>query len=133
MPKEATMTDTMTNVNTAIDRYIDAWNETDPAQRRALIAQTWTDDATYIDPLVIAEGRDAIAATIAAVQEQFPGFTFRLAGRPDTHHNLARFTWELTPSADAEPLVVGFDVAVLSDNGRLQAVHGFLDKAPGQP
>lgn len=126
------MTDTMTNVNAVIARYIDTWNEPDPVRRQALIADTWTEDAAYIDPLVVAEGRDAIAATIGAVQEQFPGFTFRLAGQPDTHHNLARFTWELASSANAEPLVVGFDVAVLSDDGRLQAVHGFLDKVPGQ-
>jgi hypothetical protein len=36
----------------------------------------------YIDPLAVAEGRDAIAATIAPVQQQFPGFMFRLTGAP---------------------------------------------------
>jgi hypothetical protein len=52
-------------------------------------------------------------------------------GRPvDAHHDLARFTWELGP-VDAEPLVIGFDVAVLSDDGRIRTVHGFLDKVPG--
>jgi hypothetical protein len=129
------MTDTMTNINTVIDRYIDTWNETDPVRRQALVAQTWAEDAVYIDPLVVAEGRNAIAATIGAVQEQFPGFTFRLAGQSDAHHNLARFTWELASSVDAEqqPLVVGFDVAVLAEDGRLQAIYGFLDKVPGQP
>ncbi|HET8523004.1 MAG TPA: nuclear transport factor 2 family protein [Thermomicrobiales bacterium] len=124
------MIDTMTNVNAVIDRYIDAWNESNPAARMALIDETWTEDAVYIDPLVAASGREAIAATIGAVQEQFPGFTFRLAGQPDSHHNLARFTWELAASAEAVPLVVGFDVAVLSEDGRLRAVHGFLDKVP---
>ena len=31
--------------------------------------------------------------------------------------------------ASAEPLVIGFDVAVL-DEGRIRQVHGFLDKVP---
>jgi SnoaL-like domain len=122
----------MTDVNPVIDRYIAIWNETDPARRRDLIARTWTEDASYVDPLVVAEGRDAIDSTVAAAQEQFPGFAFRLAGLVDAHHNLARFTWELAPAADGEALVVGFDVAVLADDGRLREVHGFLDKVPAQ-
>jgi hypothetical protein len=43
---------------------------------------------------------------------------------------LARFSWELAPSEATEPLVIGFDVAVLAEDGRLQVVHGFLDKVP---
>jgi SnoaL-like domain len=120
----------MTDVSTVIDRYINMWNETDASRRRDLIAQTWTDDASYIDPLVVAEGPDAIDATVAAVQTQFPGFAFRLASLVDAHHNLARFTWELAPNGADEAVVVGFDVAVLSDDGRLRDVHGFLDKVP---
>ena len=37
--------------------------------------------------------------------------------------------WELGP-AGAEAIVVGFDVAVLAEDGRMEAVHGFLDKVP---
>jgi SnoaL-like domain len=119
----------MTDVSTVIDRYINMWNETDASRRRDLIAQTWTDDASYIDPLVVAEGPDAIDATVAAVQTQFPGFAFRLAGPVDAHHNLARFSWELAPNG-GEAIVVGFDVAILSEDGRLRDVHGFLDRVP---
>ena len=32
-----------------IDRYFDAWNETDGARRRELIAATWARDADYRD------------------------------------------------------------------------------------
>ena len=120
----------MTSTTRVIDRYIAIWNETDPARRRDLIASTWTEDASYLDPLVAAEGADAIDATIAAVQQQFPGFTFRLGGPVDAHHNLARFTWELAPKTDQEAIVVGFDVVVFAPDGRLQQVHGFLDKVP---
>jgi hypothetical protein len=77
----------------------------------------------------VAEGADAFDATIAAVQGQFPDFTFRLAGVPDAHHDQARFTWELGPAGGAA-LVVGFDVAVLAPDGRIRAVYGFLDKVP---
>jgi hypothetical protein len=110
-------------------RYIDAWNETDTTARRAAVDTLYTDDARYIDPMAVAEGRDAITSMIGAVQEQFPDFTFRLAGPVDGHHNQARFGWELGPAGSPAP-IVGFDVAVTDDAGRIRTVLGFLDKVP---
>ena len=39
----------MTNVNETVVRYIAAWNERDPKRRRELVAETWTEDGSYID------------------------------------------------------------------------------------
>jgi hypothetical protein len=119
----------MTTHDELAKRYIDTWNETDPASRRAAVDELYAEGARYVDPLAAAEGREAIAAMIGAVQQQFPGFTFRLAGPVDGHHNQARFGWELGP-AGAEAPIVGFDVAVHDDSGRIQTVLGFLDKVP---
>lgn len=113
-----------------IARYLDCWNETDPSARRKLIDGGWAPGAEYIDPLAEAHGRDAIDATIAAVQGQFPGLVFTLAGPVDAHHRQARFTWGLGPEG-GEPLVVGSDVAVTGEDGQIVAVFGFLDKVPG--
>ena len=119
----------MSDINDTVEAYLAAWNETDPAARRAAVDAMATPDVTYVDPIAVAEGADALDATIAAVQGQFPGFTFRLASGPDAHHDQARFTWELGP-AGGEALVVGFDVVLLAPDGRIRAVHGFLDKVP---
>ena len=113
-----------------VQRYIASWNETDPARRRKLVGELWTDEASYIDPLAEAHGPDAIDAVIAAVQEQFPGAVFTLLEPADAHHSQARFRWGLG-AAGAEPLAVGFDVAVAAADGRLASVFGFLDKVPG--
>ena len=113
-----------------IERYIACWNQTDPGLRRKLIDEVWAEDASYTDPLGEAVGHEAIDATIAAVQQQFPGFSFTLLGPVDSHHRQARFTWGLAPDG-AEPVVIGFDVAVAGDDGRLTGVLGFLDKVPG--
>jgi len=112
-----------------IARYLACWNETDPAARRKMIDETWAEDGRYIDPLADARGRDALDATIAAAQGQFPGFVFTLAGPVDAHHQQARFTWGLGPEG-AEPLVVGFDVAVTDDDNKIHTVLVFLDKFP---
>jgi hypothetical protein len=74
-------------------------------------------------------GRAAIEATIATVQAQFPGFVFSAVGSVDAHHNQARFNWGLGPAGD-EPIVLGFDVVVLDEDGRIDVVLGFLDKVP---
>jgi hypothetical protein len=116
-------------VHEVIERYIACWNQTDPGLRRKLIDETWAPAASYIDPLGEATGREAIDATIAAAQAQFPGFSFTLLGPVDSHHRQARFTWGLGPDG-VEPVVVGFDVALAGDDGRLATVLGFLDKVP---
>lgn len=110
-------------------RYIDAWNESDPTIRRAAVDALFSADASFVDPLAVAEGPEAINATIAAVQEQFPGFEFRLVGPVDAHHDQARFRWELGP-ANQEAPIVGFDVVLTDGSGRIQKVLGFFDKVP---
>ena len=52
-------------------------------------------------------------------------FTYPVAGLL-----IARFGWELIPEGGHESVVVGFDVAVLAEDGRIKQVYGFLDKVP---
>jgi hypothetical protein len=112
-----------------LENYLACWNETDPAARQALIASHWSEELTYVDPLVDIRGRDELDATIAAAQAQFPGFVFSAAGAVDAHHDVARFSWGLGP-AGAEPLVLGFDVVTTDADGRIESVIGFLDRVP---
>ena len=112
-----------------IQTYLACWNEQDPMLRREMLDANWADQARYVDPLVEVRGRDGIAATIAAVQGQFPGFAVTAAGPADAHPNQVRFTWNLGP-AGAEPVVVGFDVIETDAQGRIQTVLGFLDRVP---
>ena len=115
-----------------IERYLDTWNETDADARRAAVADVYSDGAQYVDPLADVTGHEQISELIGAVQQQVPGHVFRLAnGGVDAHHNVARFSWELVPAAGGESLAIGFDVAVIEEDGRIASVLGFLDKAPG--
>jgi hypothetical protein len=111
-------------------RYIETWNETDGERRRRLIEDLYTEDGSYTDPLVEAVGWDVIDQTLGAVQQQFAGLEFSLAGDVDGHHDTARFTWHLAAPGAEEPLVIGFDV-IVTDNGKVRRVYGFLDKVPG--
>ncbi|WP_219418543.1 nuclear transport factor 2 family protein [Pseudonocardia nigra] len=118
-----------TRTDTLVEGYLAAWNATDPAARRAAVEAAFTPDARYVDPLADVTGAEALDRLIAGVQQQFAGMTFRPVGEPDAHHDVCRFRWGLGP-ADAEPLVIGFDVVTLAADGRIAAVHGFLDRVP---
>jgi SnoaL-like domain len=116
----------MSDINNVVDSYIAMWNEPDADQRRALVAQTLTGDATYLDPLMSGAGTEEITAMIGAVQQQYAGHRFELVGGPDAHHDNVRFTWLLTPQ-DGEPIAIGVDFAELAQDGRLCKVTGFLE------
>jgi SnoaL-like domain len=108
--------------------YIAMWNETDPQRRRELVAETVTDDASYLDPIMAGAGVDEISDMIAAAQAQFPGHRFALISGPDVHHDRVRFTWSLGPAA-GDPVAIGVDFATVADDGRMRDITGFLEPA----
>jgi len=117
----------MTDITTVVNTYIAAWNETDGERRRELVARTWTEDGTYLDPLMAGEGVDAIAAMIGGAQQRFPGHRFELAFGPDVHHDHARFAWRLLAPNGGGTVVGGVDFAALAEDGRMRTVTGFLE------
>jgi hypothetical protein len=116
-------------MNDVVARYLDCWNETDPAARRAMIDEVWAADAQYSDPLAQVRGRAAIDAVIAAAQGQFPGLVFTQIGSADSHHQQVRFRWALGRDG-GDSLVEGADVAVTDADNKITTVLGFLDKVP---
>jgi hypothetical protein len=120
----------MNDLTDVVKRYLSTWNETDAAVRRAAIAEIWAEDGVYTDPLATVTGREGFNAVIEGAQRQFPGFTFRLLGDVDDHHDIARFQWELVPAGGGEAPVIGFDTAVVDERGRIREIYGFLDKVP---
>jgi len=127
------MTDTTNSpeTNELIGRYIAAWNETDPERRRALIARTWTECGSYVDPLAESRGHAGIDAMIEGIRARLPGLRFRLTGAVESHHDRVRLCWELAPEAGT-PVAKGTDFGVLADDGRLRCVTGFLDTPSAQ-
>ena len=118
----------MTDPTAIAHRYIELWNERMPHRRRELLSESWTADASYVDPLMRGDGHDGVDALIAGVQQRFPDFKFKLIGEPNGHGEHVRFSWGLGPDGIDSP-IKGTDFAVLSD-GRIKTVTGFLDQVP---
>jgi hypothetical protein len=116
----------VSNMTELIDRYFATWNETDDEQRRALIARTWTEDASYLDPVMTGEGHTGIDAMVQGVQARFPEHQFRRTSDVESHHDRIRFTWEL--ALDSGPAIVnGTDFGMVAADGRLHTITGFFD------
>ena len=116
----------MTDALRIAEKYIALWNEADQARRKDLIAKAWTEDATYVDPMMESCGHEQIDAMIAAVHRRFPGHAFALQGKPEGYGDRIRFSWSLG-AAQAEPIARGTDFGIVAGDGRLKAITGFLD------
>ena len=114
----------MRELQEVVDRYIGTWNETDPAKRRELIGRTWTEDGTYLDPLMAGEGQEEIDAMIEAVQANSRGTS-----------SAARAKSTRTTTGCASP---GSSVRTVPPAGRRprrrgdrrRSITGFLDFTP---
>jgi hypothetical protein len=113
------------NTDTIVDGYFAMWNETDPARRRAAIANAFAPDALYVDPLFSAEGAEALDAMVATVHEKYPGHRFRQTSEVQQHNGRARWEWEFA-GEDGTVIAAGEDFAVLASDGKLREVTGFF-------
>ena len=114
MPHEAT-----------IDRYCEAWTDPDPARRAVLLAGVWAPGATYTDPMVHAEGAEALLRHITGVHQQMPGGRIARTSEVQVHHDVARFAWQFT-LPDGRSLPEGLDLAIFDAEGKIKRIVGFF-------
>jgi hypothetical protein len=133
-PKAAERNDTrrsqMSNANEAVVRYLAAWNEPDGARRLDLVAKAWSEDGSYVDGGRDGRGYDALSAMIGTAQQHFPGYRLHLASGIEAHHDYVRFSWVAGGTSESPLYIKGTDFAVLTGDGRIQSVVGFIDAAP---
>jgi hypothetical protein len=122
----------MSTVNEVVVGYLAAWNEREPAKRRALVAKTWSEDGTYVDAARDGNGHDSLDAMIATAQGHFPGYRLNLVSGIEVHHDYLRFSWAAGGTADAPLFIKGTDFVVLAGDGRIKSVVGFTDAAPAR-
>ena len=122
----------MTDLETTIDTYLEAYGEPDAGRAEALMARAFTADAKLIDPPLAGEGHAAIVAMAQTVQTLYPGHRFRRMSVVDQHHEFARYGWQLLTPDDSVALT-GMDVVEVAPDGRLKQVVGFFGDLPVAP
>jgi hypothetical protein len=116
--------------DSVIERSIAIFNEADPEKRRDLIAWTFTEDATYQDPLLAGAGHAQLDQMFAAAQAQFSGAQVVRSSEPEAHHDWVRFSWQVMMPGETESLIDGTDLGRIGEDGRFEQIIGFLDKVP---
>jgi hypothetical protein len=117
--------ETLTDIETTIERHLAIWNEPDGAARAELARTVWCDDGRLVDPLVDAVGPDAIAAAIGELQAQMPGHSLTRVRAIDAHHDQARFAWTAN-APDGSVAITGLDVLTFAPDGRIRTAVGFF-------
>lgn len=119
----------MADVETTVERWFTALNETDPGRRAAIVEEAWGPDGRWVDPPFEGEGHEAINGMVDAIYAQFPDHRFRRASAVDAHHDSLRIGWELV-SPEGDVVIAGTDVGVVAGDGRLARVTGFFGPLP---
>jgi hypothetical protein len=115
----------MSDLASIIDAHLAGYCEPDPAVRAELLAKAWVADGELIDPPFDGRGRDEIAAMVDVVLTHYAGHTFRRTTAVDTHHDRARYGWELV-AGDGTVAVAGTDFVELDADGKLARIVGFF-------
>lgn len=114
------------DLQTTVDRYLEAWNEPDADQRWGLVHAAFAPDGVYLDPNTDTpvEGQPALAAYIGMFRTEAED-RLEADGPVDAHHGTFRMPWRLVGAGGV--LATGLLVGSLDRENRIvRAVH-FVD------
>ena len=117
------------SISTLLIRNLqNVFGENDPARRRAVIDEIWTEDGVFYDPKTGAHrGRDEIDRVAGAIKATHPDFQYQAIAQPEELGNAARARWVSGRPGEA-PAYAGTDFIIARD-GKITAVY-FLTSCP---
>src|SRR4026207_1170302 len=83
------------SISTLLTRNLhDVFGENDPARRRAVIDEIFTEDCVFYDPSRgVYRGRDEIDRVAGAIKATHPDFRYRPIAEPEEVGNGGRIQW----------------------------------------
>jgi hypothetical protein len=132
--------------NDLAERYVAMWNEEDPEERRAAVAELWAADGAqilqppqeildqaarigFINPVLEARGHHELEARVTRSYEEFiaPG-EFRFRGPNDATQigDVVKFEWEMVRVGDGEPVGAGLEFVILDPHGQIRLDYQFI-------
>lgn len=115
-------------VTTAVQEYLSAWGETNQEARRTILANCFSEDGSYKDPLVQANSRRSLDHLIAHTHNLFPGAKLVLNGEVQHHEHGTLFHWDMVGEGGAL-MLQGVDFAEIAGDGKVHRVVGFFPTA----
>ena len=119
----------MSELATLIGGHLAAYAEPDAARRTSVVERIWAAGGRLIDPPLAAAGHAQIVQQAQQLLAQFPGHRFVRSSGIDSHHGVARYSWQrVAPSGSVA--LDGIDIAHVDSDGRLTQVTGFFGPLP---
>ncbi len=119
----------MSDIVSLLKRNLAVFAESDPARRRAMIGDSYTEDCVFYDPNGgVFRGRDEIHRIAGVIRATHPDFRYQPIAEPDVSGNAGRIQWVEGRPGQA-PAVAGTDFIVTRE-GRIAAIYLFFDKVP---
>jgi hypothetical protein len=104
---------------------LDVFNQRDPKQRAAAVAEVYSPDIVFYEVDATTTGRVALVTRVQQLLDGVPGLTFKPVGEPALNHDVGRQPWTLGPP-DGPPVVFGTDIARITDN-HISALYVFVE------
>jgi hypothetical protein len=105
------------DLEAAVDGYVAAWNEPDPAVRAGLLAAAVSDDVEFTGPTGTFRGRAAVEGLIVALRTRMAGATVARLGSVEG----GAFAWSIVTAGGAT-LLEGVDEVEAAADGRLRRI-----------
>ena len=118
------------SISTLLTRNLhDVFGENDPARRRAVIDEIYTEDCVFYDPhRGVYRGRDAIDRIAGTIRAPHPDFRYQPIAGPEELGNGGQVQW-VSGRPGETPDHAGTDFIIARD-GRIAALYVFFDKLP---
>jgi hypothetical protein len=113
-----------------VRRYIQIWNETDPAARRAQLTGLWIEDGTHYVRAREVRGHADLEVRVATshqtnVTER--NYKFEVAGLIEQLRDMVKFNWRMVPKSGGAVAATGSIVLLLAEDGRIRIDYQFID------
>lgn len=121
----------MQDLTNLIDRYVAAWNESDPDTRRRRIRSVWSPNGTTCHRLLDAHGYEAIEARVTGSWDRWlrdGKYLFRSV-KATSHHDAIKFEFAMIATADGKVEASGLCYLLLDGDGRVAHDYQFNPSA----
>jgi uncharacterized protein YndB with AHSA1/START domain len=110
-------------LDAVVDRYCDAWAQTDPEACERIFATSVADDVSFRDPVACVEGRSELVQHVMATKRHMPGLTLKRDGKARSVQGTALMDWIAT-GEDGTTKLRGTNVLTLSPGGLIAGIVG---------
>jgi len=107
-----------------VEKYEQAWKETNSLKRLALIETFWHAESIFEDPSASVIGAKGLNTHIDTFQKSNPGFYFKIFDVLETGDAIS-WQWSMH-LPDGTQVLVGRDIAFISDKAIIKRLVGFF-------